>query len=356
MKRITLNEVEIQLTRRCQIKCKHCFRGEAENKDITPEVIDAWLNQTEMIGLLHLTGGEPTLNLDMMEYLVKSLRKHGTLLMKLSLETNGYEKSERFIDILKEYAEVIKICHSFDLKKPRTQDTITIAVSNDEYHKAEGCNPEEAYKYYKEKLNGIASVFYQKDGLIPVAVGRGKNLNTTVKNPYKLAPKRIEILDKNHVPMCQYYKSYQLTYPEQIKICCAIGITTGGGVYSPDNIFGEFSEIDDNVFCTVDDDIYKGICEYNKGKITCLNRIKADMKQDTTYNSMVSFLDTLIEDDNIIDSMDAITDNNSFDEDKPSNITDYKPNVLDSFIEHEKMGDIEDSIKSHFLRKVANNE
>jgi organic radical activating enzyme len=353
MKRITFNEVELQLTRRCQCKCKHCFRGEAEQKDITPDVIDDFLLQTEMIGLLHITGGEPTLNLDMMQYFLDQLYKKGVLLMKMTIETNGYENSERFVDLIKQYAKMIKICHSMDLKKPEIQHLISVSISNDKYHIDEGCQPEKAYEFYERELKGYANVFYQKNGLVPVAVGRAKSLKESIKmSNYTLYKKRIEILDKSHVPMCPYYKTYKLAYPDQIKVCCSIGLTTDGSIYSPDNVLGEFVEIDKEAFCTVKDDIYKSILEYNRDKITCLNQKKKEMKTQSLYNNMVSLLDSLLEKENVFDDMAESV--NVFSEDKkPSNLNDYHPNILDSNIEHDDMKDIENSVKSYFLRRKA---
>lgn len=353
MTRITFNEVELQLTRRCQCKCKHCFRGEAEQKDITPDVIDGFLAQTEMIGLLHITGGEPTLNLDMMQYFLDQLYKNGVLLMKMTIETNGYENSERFVDLIKQYAEMIKICHSMDLKKPEIQYLISVSISKDRYHIDEGCQPERAYEFYERELKGYANVFYQKDGLVPVAVGRGKNLRESIKaSNYILYKKRIEILDKSHVPMCPYYKTYKLAYPDQIKVCCAIGLTPDGAIYSPDNVFGEFAEIDKEVFCTVKDDIYKKILEYNKNKMTCLNQKKKEMETESLYGNMASFIDSLLEKDNVFDDM-AEKENVFSKNKKPSNLNDYRPNILESNIEHDNMEDIEHSVKSYFLRRKA---
>ena len=306
-----------------------------------------------MIGLLHITGGEPTLNLDMMQYFLNQLYKKGVLLMKMTIETNGYENSERFVDLIKQYAKMIKICHSMDLKKPDIQYLISVSISNDKYHIDEGCQPEKAYEFYERELKGYANVFYNKNGLVPVAVGRGKNLKESVKTSnYALYKKRIEILDKAHVPMCPYYKTYKLAYPDQIKVCCSIGLTTDGSIYSPDNVFGEFAEIDNEAFCTVKDDIYKKILEYNKDKMTCLTQRKKEMETESLYNNMVSLIDSLLEKENVFDDMAEIV--NVFSKDKkPSNLNDYHPNILDSNIEHDDMKDIENSVKSYFLRRKA---
>ena len=101
MRKITWDHISIELTRKCQLKCRHCFRGKAENKEISIETLDNFLKNTEIIGMLHFTGGEPTLALDQMEYIVDKLNEYRIPLFKLQLVTNGYEKSERFVEIVK---------------------------------------------------------------------------------------------------------------------------------------------------------------------------------------------------------------------------------------------------------------
>ena len=57
---ITLN---MELTRRCNMQCAFCARGQAQNIDMSHEVIDATLNQLNgvYINNLRLNGGEPLL-------------------------------------------------------------------------------------------------------------------------------------------------------------------------------------------------------------------------------------------------------------------------------------------------------
>lgn len=66
MDKITFENLTIELTRRCNMKCGHCLRGEAQEVDIDRKYIDSLLDQTELIGGMFFTGGEPTLALDTM--------------------------------------------------------------------------------------------------------------------------------------------------------------------------------------------------------------------------------------------------------------------------------------------------
>lgn len=39
-----LNNIAIEVTRKCNAKCSHCMRGESQNIDTTKEIIDSILN------------------------------------------------------------------------------------------------------------------------------------------------------------------------------------------------------------------------------------------------------------------------------------------------------------------------
>lgn len=56
-----ISNLIIEVTRRCNLSCIHCLRGDAEDKDLQPEVLDKLLSQVDSIGILTLTGGEPFL-------------------------------------------------------------------------------------------------------------------------------------------------------------------------------------------------------------------------------------------------------------------------------------------------------
>lgn len=57
MEKVVFNQLTIEVTRRCNMACGHCLRGDAENIDLTNMDIDSVLDQTEAIGRLIVTGG-----------------------------------------------------------------------------------------------------------------------------------------------------------------------------------------------------------------------------------------------------------------------------------------------------------
>ncbi len=50
----------LEITRKCNAKCIHCLRGNAQNLTMSQEVIDAVFSKIDRVSSLTLTGGEPS--------------------------------------------------------------------------------------------------------------------------------------------------------------------------------------------------------------------------------------------------------------------------------------------------------
>ena len=87
----------IEITRRCNMGCAHCMRGDTQNVDISEEVIDTALSKVESISSLTLTGGEPSLNIPAIRYITKRLKDLNIPLGSAYIVTNGKEVSNDFI-------------------------------------------------------------------------------------------------------------------------------------------------------------------------------------------------------------------------------------------------------------------
>ena len=70
---IIVQDTYIEVTRRCNTVCKHCQRGPKENIDLSKEDVDTFLGNFMYIKHLSLGGGEPTLNPDIIEYIVDKI-------------------------------------------------------------------------------------------------------------------------------------------------------------------------------------------------------------------------------------------------------------------------------------------
>lgn len=277
MRKITYDWIDIELTRRCNIACEHCMRGDAQNIDIEESTIDSFLAQTQIIGKLLFGGGEPTLCLDKMKYILDGMKKRGVLLFGLEITTNGYMKSKEFIQIIRDYGEYIKYC--WMNKKLKLPYYVKIQVSVDKYHaKAGNYDPEDSYWWYKVNLYNYAQVDRLQSGNYPKKKGRAKNLPEaySIDYSYMRNDKRVEILSKDIKPCCPNYKNYKLIYEDQIYVVCDLCISVKGNMAFLDFTDNIWDVEDNNIICNVNGDIYEQIIEFNKGKLTCVEYMKRE--------------------------------------------------------------------------------
>ena len=98
---LPLDVIQLEVTKRCNFRCVHCFHGiENSPKDIPLEIIKKIVDQASEIGVFEfdITGGEPLLRKDIKDIL-KYIHMNG---MRTRLYTNGFLLNEEFIDFLKE--------------------------------------------------------------------------------------------------------------------------------------------------------------------------------------------------------------------------------------------------------------
>ena len=77
--------------------------------------------------------------------------------------TNGFEKSERFVELVKSYSEMIQLCYldaDIDIEY-----YVTIGISDDKYHV--GVDIADAIKYYKKNLKDTQKCYLLDRGEFP---------------------------------------------------------------------------------------------------------------------------------------------------------------------------------------------
>ena len=62
MRELYIKNLCIEITRRCNMRCTHCMRGDAESVDIPLKHISNLLRHVRHIHHFNITGGEPSLN------------------------------------------------------------------------------------------------------------------------------------------------------------------------------------------------------------------------------------------------------------------------------------------------------
>lgn len=89
MGKLYLKDFSIEITRRCNMVCAHCLRGDAEALDIDHRHIRNVLRHIRHIQHFNITGGEPSLNVKAIRYILTQLRSFGITVNHFDLTTNG---------------------------------------------------------------------------------------------------------------------------------------------------------------------------------------------------------------------------------------------------------------------------
>lgn len=105
--RVYIKGISVDVTRRCNVECKHCLRGDAENEDITKEIIDRLLDEIQDFYILkiNITGGEPCLNPDMVLYFAEQISKRGIKVLQITMPSNGTIQNEVIKQAFSTFAE-----------------------------------------------------------------------------------------------------------------------------------------------------------------------------------------------------------------------------------------------------------
>lgn len=298
MKKLTFDRISIELTRDCNMQppCPHCFRGDARKEDIKKEYIDALLEQTEIIGTLFFTGGEPTMKLDIMQYILDQLYARRIPLFEFGFITNGMKYDYKIVSLIKRYAELVKLCvetgtgKSVDITRH-----IVIGISIDKFH-AHRSVAENNMKLYKKALKGYAQVVKVADGNLTIKEGRAESFKEGIcnLNLEDALMKRVEILDADHKPLCPQYETYRLVKPEQVMICCDMYLSCYGKLLLQTLGTHRWEVVDAATICDVTtDDIYKSIIAYNETRLDCISIMKNRVEKISKHMSTQDILDSL---------------------------------------------------------------
>lgn len=267
MNKISYKHLTVEITRICNMDCAHCFRGDAQNKDMSYEVIDAFVSKTDIIYQLSFTGGEPTINLDGMRYFLESCKKYKVVILGLSYVTNATIRNKELVQLIKDCAEYIG---SYITVEPKI--AISIGVSTDIFH---GEDSKAGYKWYRENLSNHATITQHRAGDVPYNFGRAKELgyaNIFVKEPQAV---QIHYKTNEHDPLCMEKNYFPLMYPEQVIILCHLYLAVDGSMLDSHVGMMDYNRIDSTIpiwdICSVQEsgDILDAIKEYNINKPHC---------------------------------------------------------------------------------------
>lgn len=166
-KKISIRSLSFEMSRRCNLKCDWCSKGECENVDITKEIIDKALNEVQQYPIreIRITGGEPFINSEMIVYLLKQLIKKNIIFYDLFILSNGMYCDKNVAYAIKDVLEYMKknesirkkistdafIGYKFEYYDKNFDGKLFMQISTFEHTNQSVVD--DTIKFYKEQIN-----------------------------------------------------------------------------------------------------------------------------------------------------------------------------------------------------------
>lgn len=127
--RVQYYGLALEVTRRCNMSCKHCLRGDAQDVDMPLDVVDLALRDACYIEQIAFTGGEPALNLPAVERALEACERHGIQVESFFMATNGSIVTDELISLLGKWDAYCLSCAS-----GMAESESAVTVSLDAFH------------------------------------------------------------------------------------------------------------------------------------------------------------------------------------------------------------------------------
>ena len=118
-----IDSLVIECTRRCNMTCEHCLRGDAEEVDVDICHVHSLFKQIDSIGCLTLSGGEPSL----VPYIIQWIREVAFTAKvdvgNFYIATNGKDVPDNFVyEVVRWYGQCTD------------NESSQVKISRDQYH------------------------------------------------------------------------------------------------------------------------------------------------------------------------------------------------------------------------------
>ena len=140
MLKILIDDLILETTRRCNMRCEHCLRGDAENMNLDTSFIEAVLSRADSVCSVVFSGGEPSLAVPTIREFYRLAEEYRCIPSNFYVATNGKEHAKELAHILIDAWTV-----SDD------KDCCAVCISKDLWHeKLTETNPLEALAFYRD--------------------------------------------------------------------------------------------------------------------------------------------------------------------------------------------------------------
>ncbi len=119
----------VEVTRRCNMSCAHCLRGDAQDTDLNLDRLDHFLDSVNAIDTITFTGGEPTLNVPAIAAILQKCKAKNIPVREFYLVTNGKQVSDAFLTTMIEW-------YAYCIECGGEPDMCGVALSKDMFHQA----------------------------------------------------------------------------------------------------------------------------------------------------------------------------------------------------------------------------
>jgi len=198
-KEIIVQNLCLELSRKCNLNCSHCSRGNSENKEMSDKIIERVFEDIDGTMCLQFTGGETSLAVNKLKKVIEEIKKNNTIVRSVVVFTNAVDISDEYINCLKELQDYCETRNKLDAKKfddtfqygvkgiiPRLDSdyVLRVIVSLDKYHLSsiDRLSSREQVKQNVEKL--VKNFAVEIDKICNYTVyneGRAKNLQYIYK-------------------------------------------------------------------------------------------------------------------------------------------------------------------------------
>lgn len=139
----TLTGLAIEVTRKCNLNCDHCCRGESQDKSLNTKKLNTFLRKISWIDSIFLTGGECFIVPDTLQLIYNILYRNKVGYTNIALVTNAVNVNDKSIEVIKKI---------FDLAEGEGS---YIHVSKDKFHGWDE-NREKNYIKLKSKFDDVS--------------------------------------------------------------------------------------------------------------------------------------------------------------------------------------------------------
>ncbi len=127
--RAEVDSLVLEVTRRCNMTCPHCLRGDAEAVDLDIKHVDSIFSKLRYINSITFTGGEPSLVPRIISKVIDTAKRRKVEIGDFYIATNAKQAPDAFLAAI---VKVFSYCSADD-------EISAVEWSNDEWHEN---NPE----------------------------------------------------------------------------------------------------------------------------------------------------------------------------------------------------------------------